>query len=177
MTLSRRDIFRGLVDPSFWQRRRGRVPLPYLRDRDASRSVCTACAVRSGVDAGPPCMAACPEGIVGLADDGAPYLHFERSGCTFCGDCAAACEPKVLDSTRSRTIAAAIELNRGACLAWSQTMCQSCADRCPDRAIVFGARLMEPVIDLERCTRCGLCVTACPTEAIALSATMRSDGS
>jgi len=170
MALSRRDIFRGLVDPAFWQQRRKRVPLPYLEGRQAAHATCTTCVEQAEEGNGPPCVAACPEKIIKVADDGAPCLEFERSGCTFCSECATACTPGVLDLERGRLIDATIDLNRTRCLAWSQTMCQSCADRCPDRAIIFGARLMEPVIDPGCCTHCGLCVSACPTDAITITA-------
>ncbi len=168
MECTRRDLFRGMIRPGFWQQSRARIPMPYTDDPAALRTVCLACAAaRNG--AAPGCQTACGESIVRLDDAGVPYLDVSQAGCTYCGDCAAACGPAALDTDVGRRIAADIILARGGCLAWNRTMCIQCADRCPDRAVVF-AGLWNPVVDDEACTRCGLCVAACPVDAIEITA-------
>lgn len=167
MDLSRRDMFRGLADPTIWPSLRRRIPLPYTEDPGALRAACLTCRPAPQTQP-PPCQAACAEDIIRIDRDGAPFLDLSRRGCIFCGDCAGACPPRVLDTALGRRIAAGIVLDPGTCLAWSQTMCQACADRCPELAIRFSG-LLKPTVDRERCTRCGLCVGACPAGSIEIS--------
>ena len=163
MSLSRRDMFRGLVDPTLWQRQSRRIPLPYTADPSALRQTCLEC--RSDSDAPPPCLTSCPEDIIVLGEDGTPHLDLMHSGCTFCGDCATACSHDALLPESGPRISARIALDQGTCLAWLGTMCQSCADRCEEKAIRF-ERLMKPILDTDCCTRCGWCVGACPVQSI-----------
>jgi Fe-S-cluster-containing hydrogenase component 2 len=51
--------------------------------------------------------------------------------------------------------------------------CVGCPDRqcvtvCPEGAVKPSARINLPLINLEKCTGCGLCVKACPLGAIVL---------
>ncbi len=166
MNPSRRRWLRGLMNPAAWWRGGGSVPLPGMADPPAARPVCKACSA-SAPGAGPPCAAVCPEDIVRVGDDGLPGLDFARSGCTFCGDCAAACPHAVLESGPQALIRASITLDRGSCLAWSSTMCRACLDSCPEDAVRFKG-LLKPAIDGKSCTRCGFCVGACPVDAIGI---------
>jgi len=57
------------------------------------------------------------------------------------------------------------------CLARNGVLCRTCGDVCPEGAIRFPpllGRIALPSLDLERCTRCGDCVTACPVAALTL---------
>ena len=53
--------------------------------------------------------------------------------------------------------------------------CNPCETACPNKAITVGADINDmPVVDFEKCTGCGLCLTKCPGLAIMLVA--ESDG-
>ncbi|MEF3191892.1 MAG: 4Fe-4S binding protein [Campylobacterales bacterium] len=118
----------------------------------------------------PLCQQACKEGIIRRNDNGVPVLTFQERGCTFCGECATACpSASSLFNLEVKQIDAIANIDPFNCLAWHQTVCSSCRDRCLYEAIVFeGWR--NPIINIDRCTGCGWCISPCPTQTI----TMRS---
>jgi ferredoxin-type protein NapF len=111
------------------------------------------------------CATACPEQIIIISKDKTPRLTFSKSGCTYCDDCAVACEPNVLQIQNKRLIDAGIRINESTCMSWSGVMCFSCKDPCLENAIEFQAMFM-PKIDQEKCTSCGFCISRCPSVAI-----------
>lgn len=114
-----------------------------------------------------PCVNACEEEIIALDDKKIPYIVFTKSGCTFCEECARACPHEVLHGEPhvKATLKAKFSINTAQCLAWNATICRSCADVCDAKAIPFFG-MFRPLIETDKCTGCGFCVSICPTEAI-----------
>ena len=130
---------------------------PYYGDITAFDTECQHC------DA--PCATLCQEQIIIIGEDKTPHLNFSKSGCTYCDDCATACEPNVLTLENKKNIEAGIRINESTCMSWSGVMCFSCKDPCLDNAIDFKAMFM-PTINQEKCTSCGFCISRCPSYAI-----------
>ena len=57
---------------------------PYYSDESLFLYECSKCEAA--------CATLCEEEIIKIADDKTPYLDFSSSGCTFCDECAKACE-------------------------------------------------------------------------------------
>lgn len=111
------------------------------------------------------CVWACPEGVLGLADDGVVLLP-DRGECTFCGTCAEVCEEPVfaVDLSMSHTFVISND-----CLVQAGITCMSCRDACPEEAISMQPRIggpFLPVLNQSACTGCGACVAPCPADAI-----------
>ncbi|HFC03636.1 MAG TPA: ferredoxin-type protein NapF, partial [Nitratifractor salsuginis] len=88
------------------------------------------------------------------------------SGCTFCEECAEVCEAGVLSLTEGQErINARFIISTESCMAHHGTICFSCKEPCLEEAILF-AGMFNPVIDDDRCTGCGFCLSRCPTGAI-----------
>lgn len=133
---------------------------PYYNDINAFDTECQNCDGK--------CATLCQEQIIIIEDDKTPRLDFSKSGCTYCDDCAIACEFGVLNIEDKKMIDANVVINQSTCLSWSGVMCFSCKDPCLDDAIEFKAMFM-PVIDESKCTACGFCISRCPTYAIEVS--------
>jgi ferredoxin-type protein NapF len=111
------------------------------------------------------CLTACKENIIEIKN-GFPVLNFKISGCTFCDECAKACKYEVLSlKNKKDKINAEMIINPKKCIAWNQTICFACQDTCEECAIIYKG-LLNPVIDLDKCTGCGFCINVCPTDAI-----------
>ena len=119
---------------------------------------CAACSV-------PACQNVCEEGIVIREGSTSPYLDFSRRGCTFCGECASACQSDCFIAEPVKMIDATVSIGILSCLAWNKTICRSCADVCNDKAIQFTG-LFNPEIDPLLCTACGFCIGVCPAYTI-----------
>jgi len=48
------------------------------------------------------------------------------------------------------------------------TLCRACADACIEEAIVVKDSEEIPIIDYDRCVRCGRCIEVCPTGTLAV---------
>ncbi|WP_331775792.1 4Fe-4S dicluster domain-containing protein [Sulfurospirillum sp. 1612] len=139
------------------------IRLPYHHDPLLFESVCVTCESK-------PCATVCDENIIMITQDGSPALDLSKRGCTYCEECAKACDRGVLDpNIQDKQIKAQVSLNIGKCIAWDQVICSSCADVCYDKAIKF-LGMLRPEIVQENCTNCGFCIGVCPTEAIEISA-------
>jgi len=130
---------------------------PYNNDESLFHEECQNCEGK--------CATVCEVEIIKIHEDKTPYLSFEKSGCTFCDDCAGACEFGVLSLENKRNINAIVNISVSSCLSWNEVMCFSCKDPCLDNAIIFQG-LFKPVIDASRCTACGFCLSRCPASAI-----------
>jgi ferredoxin-type protein NapF len=152
--LARRRWLRGTPEPVL------RPPWA-LRPDAAFTSACTRCG---------DCIAACPQHIVAKGEAGFPVLDLRQRGCTFCGACVDTCRPKALDRAVVPAISAQLGIGAG-CLARQRIDCRVCGDACDARALRFPPRAggpPEPVLDPDRCTRCGQCVPVCPVQALKL---------
>jgi len=115
------------------------------------------------------CATLCQEQIIIIGEDKTPRLDFSKNGCSYCDECALACEFDVLRVENKQLINAGIRINESNCLSWQGVMCFSCKDPCLDDAIEFKAMFM-PTIDQNKCTSCGFCISRCPSAAIDIKA-------
>jgi len=130
---------------------------PYYKDIDAFDTECLNCDGK--------CATLCQEQIIIISGDKTPRLDFSQNGCTYCDDCATACEYDVLNVEDKKLIDAGIRINERTCMSWEGVMCFSCKDPCLEDAIEFKAMFM-PTINQEKCTSCGFCIGKCPSYAI-----------
>ncbi|PHQ65153.1 MAG: ferredoxin [Sulfurimonas sp.] len=129
---------------------------PYYSDESLFLNECSKCEAK--------CATVCEEEIIKIAKDQTPYLDFSNSGCTFCDECAKACEFGVLSVDDKRNINAKVTISKNECLSWNAVMCFSCKDPCLDNAIDFKAMFMPEIND--KCTSCGFCLSRCPATSI-----------
>ena len=131
---------------------------PYAHDMALFSTLCATCVEN-------PCIASCEENIIVLDNEKAPSLLFAQGGCTFCKECALACPLGVLKVEEEPTIQAIFNIDTKQCMAWNSVICNSCADVCNAKAITFFS-MLRPLLDKEKCTRCGFCYGICPSNAV-----------
>ncbi len=148
--ISRRGLFKALSPKKEFILRP-----PYSYEHSDFEKKCITCSEKS-------CVNACEESIIEIKDD-LPFISFKQSGCTYCKECALACEKDVLHVETPHQIKALFTINTTKCLAWNDVICSSCKDACIDDAIEFFG-LFRPLIN-EKCTSCGFCVSPCPGDA------------
>ena len=117
------------------------------------------------------CLRACPYGIIKAGRGKFPVLDFSQHGCSFCKECVAVCEPKVLnfDPSEGAEPWALIATILPACLSLNAIICRSCGEVCEARAISFKLELggvARPNVNNESCTGCGACFAVCPVKAV-----------
>jgi len=154
--MQRREFFSSLGLP-FKVNQESIIRPPYFKDENLFFTNCIKCDEKS-------CSIVCEENIIIIQEDLTPKIDFTKSGCTYCDLCAKSCKNGVLSLEDKKNISAKIQIDTQSCLAWNQTMCFSCKDRCLDNAINFLA-IFKPTIN-ENCTNCGFCIRVCPTNAI-----------
>lgn len=116
-----------------------------------------------------PCVDACGPSIIKLhaAEHqlaGLPYLSFEETGCTFCGDCANAC-PMDLETGTKPVKLGQVSLDKQACLGWNNIFCISCRSHCDYDALSLDQK-RRINLDEAACVACGKCLSVCPTQAL-----------
>lgn len=134
---------------------------PYALNESFFQSECIRCESKA-------CVASCDEEIIVIQADGTPMLNFVKSGCTFCEECANACEADVLcleNIHTSEQLNATFRISTEGCVAHNGVICFSCKEPCIDDAILFNG-MFNPVIDMDKCTGCGFCLGRCPVVAI-----------
>ncbi len=158
--VSRREFFTKFKSSISKEREVLAVRPPYCWDESLFLSECPECEDKA-------CQTHCEEEIIIIQADKTPTLNFSKSGCTFCDACADACQKGVLDISKNsqEKIWARFIIEPASCLAHNQTICFSCKEPCIDDAILFNG-LFNPVIDDDKCTGCGFCISRCPTKAI-----------
>ena len=120
------------------------------------------------------CVTACPENaIFTLATDvtpgpGTPVMRPSERPCTMCDGtypCVTACPEGVLEMPQAAVWRlGGVRIDTTRCLPFRGPECGACAKLCPDGATgALTLRLGRPVIDLELCVGCGLCIDACIT--------------
>ncbi|WP_297442632.1 ferredoxin-type protein NapF [Sulfurimonas sp.] len=134
-----------------------RIRPPYFNDEDAFDKGCQECDGR--------CATLCQEQVIIIGEDKTPFLDFSKSGCTYCDDCATACEFGVLNIADKQLINVDVVIDTKSCMSWDGVMCFSCKDPCLEDAIEFKAMFM-PTINQDKCTSCGFCISRCPSYAI-----------
>ncbi|QOY54139.1 ferredoxin-type protein NapF [Candidatus Sulfurimonas marisnigri] len=154
---NRRELFSSLVSSLNTKNNQEKlIRPPYFGDESLFHNECSKCDAK--------CATVCEEEIIKIEDDRTPYLDFSLSGCTYCDECAKACEFGVLHVEDKKLINIHVTINKSTCLSWNHTMCFSCKDPCLDDAIDFKAMFMPEIND--KCTSCGFCINKCPTNAI-----------
>ena len=165
---SRRDFFKSFTKPLLKHTEEAYVaPLrpPYGSSESLFQSECPSCESKA-------CVASCDEKIIFIDEDGTPTLSFHKNGCTFCDECANACEIDVLSLENTQTatwLNAVFKISLEACVAHHGVICHSCKEPCIDDAILFNG-MFNPIIDDDKCTACGFCISRCPTQAISYTA-------
>ena len=115
------------------------------------------------------CLDRCENKILIADNSGCPVVDFSRGSCSFCGACAQSCPRELFRPFQSRppwSIKASITAD---CLAHNNVLCRTCAEHCPEAAIIFpkqAGTISAPLILTERCSGCGACFSPCPTGAI-----------
>lgn len=156
--MERRELFSSLAS-SFTKKEKQEkiIRPPYFKNEEIFLTNCIECSDKK-------CSIVCEENIILILENSTPAISFENNGCSYCDECANACEHEVLNLEDKKNINAKIEIDPLSCLSWNQTMCFSCKDPCLDDAIDFLA-MFRPEIN-ENCTSCGYCIKYCPTSAI-----------
>jgi len=161
---SRRDFFKSFAKPLV-KNKEEKSPLlvrpPYGSSESLFQSECPSCESKA-------CVTSCDEKIIFIVEDGTPTLSFNKNGCTFCDECANACEANVLSLENTETatwLNAVFKISLEACVAHHGVICHSCKEPCIDDAILFNG-MFNPIIDMSRCSGCGFCISVCPTDAI-----------
>ena len=75
--------------------------------------------------------------------------------------------PVTAESTAESEAPVQPVIDKDKCIAWQRTICYTCKDRCLEKAILSRTGC-DPVIEHEKCTSCGECVTACFATAISM---------
>lgn len=157
--LGRRDFFSFLGSSAALK-----APMirpPYAGDAMRFGSVCLTCNDKA-------CVNACEEHIIRISDKGTPYLDFGQSGCTYCEACLKACTHEVLYDANA-PIRAHVLIDTQKCMSHHGVICFTCKEPCLEDAILFSG-LYRPVIESEKCTACGFCLSRCPSGAIVVTA-------
>ncbi len=160
---SRRDFFKSITKP-LHKSEEENTPLlirpPYGKSKSLFQSECPSCETQA-------CVTSCDEKIIFIDNKTkTPTLTFIKNGCTFCDECAIACEKDVLSlDNNSQYLNAIFQISIDSCVAHQGVICYSCKEPCIDDAILFNG-MFNPIIDNEKCTACGFCISRCPTKAI-----------
>ena len=168
MATSRRDFLTSFRKPLDKIKEEESLPLvvrpPYGLNESLFQNECLECDLKE-------CVASCDEKIIIINKEGSVQLDFNKSGCTFCEECAIACnenDENVLNLNNKHTsenLNAKFVISVDACVAHHGVICFSCKEPCIDDAILFNG-MFSPIIDMDKCTACGFCLSRCPTLAI-----------
>ena len=158
---NRREFFKSFKQPLQTKKEEPTLRPPYGLSESLFQSECVICEEKF-------CVTSCDEGIILIKSDGTPTLKFNKSGCTFCEECAISCKSGVLSLEHplyKEVLNATFQIDFDSCMAHQKTICFACKEPCIDDAIIFNG-MFNPVIDSDKCTSCGFCISRCPTNAI-----------
>lgn len=119
------------------------------------------------------CADACPYDSVVMVrtsqDSKLPFIDPERRPCYLCdpSPCVEACEVGALSQTeRNKIRMGTAQLDPYRCLCFSGRECKICYEECPlkDQAIFWDDDIHAPLINMEKCVGCGICVNVCPSK-------------
>jgi len=169
--MKRRELFSSLASPFYKDSKdvnqESIIRPPYFKKESKFFEKCILCEDKK-------CAVACDEEIIIIQEDGTPKLEFGKNGCTYCDECAKACEEKVLKVKHKKNINATFSINLIKCMSWNQTMCFSCKDPCMVDAIKF-LGMFRPEINMDICNSCGFCMNVCPTNAISFKINQKEE--
>ena len=94
---------------------------------------------------------------------GTPILQTEK--CISCMECIRTCPTGALSKIpKAEVRLGQMVLDREVCTTWKKTSrCDRCFRACRNKAITLQDR-QYPVIDLDKCDACGVCIRRCPTK-------------
>jgi len=118
------------------------------------------------------CAQACPHGAITLTsidqDFKLPFIDPEIAPCHLCqpSPCVQACTTGALSQippTKVRMGTAVLDPCR--CLCFIGVHCRNCVDACPlaGEAIFWDAEIDAPLINMDKCVGCGICISVCPS--------------
>jgi ferredoxin-type protein NapG len=120
------------------------------------------------------CADACPYEVIRAFGpafgplEGTPFIEPATIPCHWCEDmpCINACPSGALDLGDSAMPAPVgkVSLDLDKCLNTQGILCDTCTFRCPAHIKAIRMERRRPVLDLEKCTGCGLCITHCEAE-------------
>lgn len=122
---------------------------------------------RFGCDGYGDCAAVCSNGAITIADGVAVV---DPAKCGGCGKCVTAC-PNHLIFLRKETSTVALRCSSKDSGKVTRTVCTNgcigckmCEKKCPQGAVVVADN--HAVIDYDKCTSCGTCVSVCPRKCL-----------
>lgn len=118
------------------------------------------------------CAKVCGFGALSLSENGLPVIDAEK--CTGCKACIAACPQTLIRAVpKDRRGSMAFCSNRNTVKPQILKSCKIgcikcalCVRTCPDRCITIENGI--PLIDYQKCSACGACVSKCPTHVLKL---------
>ncbi len=141
-----------------------------LEDESAFLEICERCGS---------CAEACPHDVVrkfGPAFgplENTPFLDPPVAPCRWCAEmpCIGACPSGALRMDEARPLAplAKVSLDLDKCLNTLGTLCDTCSFRCPSGVKAIRMVRRRPILDLDRCTGCGMCIYHCEAEPSAFT--------
>ena len=117
------------------------------------------------------CAAACPNDSIILVstetDLRLPFIDPARSPCYLCrpSPCVEACTEGALQKFSRETMRmGTAQLDPYRCLCFKGQECTICFDSCPLQgiAIIWDNEVQAPLISMEHCVGCGVCLFECP---------------
>jgi ferredoxin-type protein NapG len=124
------------------------------------------------------CAKACPYGSILMHSTGSsrrlPAIDPYKSPCYLCdpAPCTLACEHDALQQMPPGKVRmGTANLDPYLCLRFAGRDCTICYDSCPlrDEAIIWDAEIEAPLISMEKCTGCGVCLYKCPAPGGAIT--------